>query len=212
LTTVKAAAPKRDQLTVTAAYLAGTFAVIGVCGFYLWRRRAGRQAVGFCGLAQRIIWRSGALIGIPTAKEQAMPELAVSREKIAFLIEKAQEFDVKDLPADEESGSNPTDDAEVDVLQDDGCDAVAAELASFIRASNEDEQIDLVALMWLGRGDGTIDEWEDLRTRAAERRNGYRNPRRETVRYLLGEPLLGDFLAEGLDRFGISWVDEAPRP
>jgi hypothetical protein len=85
-------------------------------------------------------------------------------------------------------------------------------LASFIRALNEDEQIDLVALMWLGRGDGTIDEWEDLRSRAAERRNGYRNPRWETVRYLLGEPLLGDFLAEGLDKFGISWVDEAPAP
>jgi hypothetical protein len=32
------------------------------------------------------------------------------------------------------------------------------------------------------------------------------------VHYLLGEPLLGDFLAEGLDKFGISWVDEAPTP
>ena len=141
-----------------------------------------------------------------------MPELAVSREKVSFLIEKAHEFDVKDLPADEESGSNPTDDAEVDVLQDDGSDAVAAEMASFMRALNEDEQIDLVALMWLGRGDGTIDEWEDLRSQAAERRNEYRNPRWETVRYLVGEPLLGDLLAEGLDKFGISWVDEAPIP
>ena len=145
-------------------------------------------------------------------QEQAVPELAVSREKVSFLIEKAQEFDVKDLPVDEESGSNPTDDAEVDVLQDDSSDSLATEMASFMRALNEDEQIDLVALMWLGRGDGTIEEWEDLRTQAAERRNGYRNPRSETVRYLLGEPLLGDFLAEGLDRFGISWVDEAPTP
>jgi len=141
-----------------------------------------------------------------------MPELAISREKIGFLIEKAHEFDVKDLPTDEESGSNPTDDDEVDVLQDDGSDSVGSELASFIRALNEDEQIDLIALMWLGRGDGTIDEWEDLRSRAAERRNGYRNPRRETVHYLLGEPLLGDLLAEGLDQFGISWVDDAPVP
>jgi hypothetical protein len=172
----------------------------------------GRQAADFCGLAHWIISTPGALIVTPTAKEQAMPELAISREKVSFLIEKAHEFDVKDLPTDEESGSNPTDDAEVDVLQDDGCDSVAAELASFIRALNEDEQIDLVALMWLGRGDGTIDEWEDLRSRAAERRNGYRNPRWETVHYLLGEPLLGDFLAEGLDEFGISWVDEAPAP
>jgi hypothetical protein len=139
-----------------------------------------------------------------------MPELAISREKVSFLIEKAQEFDVKDLPTDPDSGSNPADDGEVDVLEDDPSDPVGREMASFIRALNEDEQIDLVALTWLGRGDGTIEEWDELRGRAAERRSGYRNPRAETVRYLLGEPLLGDLLAEGLDRFGISWVDERP--
>jgi hypothetical protein len=139
-----------------------------------------------------------------------MPELNISREKVAFLIDKAQEFDVKDLPADLGSGSNPTDDDEIDVLEDDGSDSVAAEMASFIGALNEDEQIDLVALMWLGRGDGTIEEWDDLCARAAERRNGYRKPRQETVRYLLGEPLLGDLLAEGLEQFGSSWVDELP--
>ena len=135
-----------------------------------------------------------------------MPELAISREKISFLIEKAQEFDVKDLPTDEESGSNPADDAEVDVLQDDGCDSVAAELASFIRASNEDEQIDLVALMRLGRGDGTIEEWDDLRSEAADGRN------RRTASYLLGEPLVSDYLAEGLDAFGLDWNDERTTP
>ena len=139
-----------------------------------------------------------------------MPELNISREKVAFLIDKAQEFDVKDLPTDPDSGSNPADDNEVDVLEDDGSDSVASEMASFIRALNEDEQIDLVALIWLGRGDGTIEEWEDLRARSAERRSGYRNPRWETVRYVLGEPLLGDLLAEGLDKFGSSWVDELP--
>ena len=141
-----------------------------------------------------------------------MPELGISREKVAFIIEKAEEFDVKDLPDDEDSGSNPSDDQQVDVLQDDGSDAVGTELASFLRALNEDEQIDLVALMWLGRGDGAIEEWDDLRSRAVEARSEYRNPRAETVHFLLGEPLLGDYLAEGLDKFGISWVDEAPTP
>jgi len=52
--------------------------------------------------------------------------------------------------------------------------------------------------------------WDDLRSESAERRSEYRNPRWETVHYLLGEPLLGDLLAEGLDKFGISWVDERP--
>jgi hypothetical protein len=142
--------------------------------------------------------------------EREMPELNISREKVAFLIDKAQQFDVKDLRTDPDSGSNPADDNEVDVLEDNGSDSVADELASFIRALNEDEQIDLVALMWLGRGDGTIEEWDQLRARSAERRSGYRNPRRESVRYVLGEPLLGDLLAEGLDKFGIAWVDELP--
>ena len=137
-----------------------------------------------------------------------MPELAISREKVSFLIEKAQEFDVKDLPTDPDSGSNPTDDGEVDVLEDDPSDPVGREMASFIRALNEDEQIDLVALTWLGRGDGTIEEWDELRDRAAERRSGYRNPRAETVHYLLGEPLLGDLLAEGLAAFGVDWTDD----
>src|ERR1700754_3710205 len=118
--------------------------------------------------------------------ERAMPELSISREKVAFLIEKAHEFDVKDLPADTDSGSNPTDDNEVGVLEDSGEDPVASEMASFIRALNEDEQIDLVALMWLGRGDGTIEEWEDLRARSAERRNEYRNAQKETAGYVLG--------------------------
>lgn len=139
-----------------------------------------------------------------------MPELGISREKVAFIIEKAEEFDVKGLPDDEESGSNPADDQEVDVLQDDGSDTAGSELSGFIRALNEDEQIDLVALLWLGRGDGTIEEWDELRSRAVDARDEYQNPRLKTVHYLLGEPLLGDYLAEGLDKFGFSWVDEAP--
>ena len=115
-----------------------------------------------------------------------MPELAVSRDKVSFLIEKAHEFDVKDLPADEESGSNPIDDAEVDVLQDDGSDSVADEMANFIRSLNEDEQIDLVALMWLGRGDGTLEDWLDLRDEADNQHN------KRTAAYLLVAEFLSD--------------------
>ena len=139
-----------------------------------------------------------------------MPELAISPEKVAFIIEKAREFDVKEAESDPDSGSNATDDDVIDVLEDDGNDAVRRELASFIRALNEDEQIDLVALTWLGRGDGTIEDWDELRSRAVDGRSEYANAHRETMHYLLGEPMLGDFLAEGLDKFGISWVDEAP--
>jgi hypothetical protein len=134
-------------------------------------------------------------------EERAMPELAISTEKVGFLIEKAREFDVKDAPSDPDSGSNAIDDDMIDVLEDNGSDPVVREITGFINALTEDEQIDLVALMRLGRGDGTIEEWTDLRRQAAEGRNRY------TARYLLGEPMLGDLLAEGLDQFGLSWTD-----
>lgn len=141
-----------------------------------------------------------------------MPELAISAEKVAFIIEKAREFDVKDAASDSDSGSNPSDDDEIDVLEDTNSDPVAAELAGFIRAMNEDEQIDLVTLMWIGRGDGEADDWDDLRARAAEARAEFKAPRREAVQYLLGEPMLGDLLADGMDELGIDWSDDRTTP
>ncbi|MET4388360.1 hypothetical protein ABIB73_004123 [Bradyrhizobium sp. F1.4.3] len=141
-----------------------------------------------------------------------MPELSISAEKVTFIIEKAREFDVKEEASDPESGSNPSDDDEIDVLEDATSDPVAAELAGFIRAMNEDEQLDLVTLMWLGRGDGTAIEWDDLRARALEARGEYKNPRREAAQYLLGEPMLGDLLADGMDELGIDWTDERTTP
>ncbi|MGX1103923.1 MULTISPECIES: DUF3775 domain-containing protein [Bradyrhizobium] len=135
-----------------------------------------------------------------------MPELAISPEKVGFLIEKAREFDVKEGIVDPDSGSNGADDEMIDVLEDDGNDPVAREITGFINALSEDEQVDLVALMRLGRGDGTIEEWADLRREAARGRNG------RTASYLLGEPMLGDFLAEGLDEFGLSPSDERITP
>jgi uncharacterized protein DUF3775 len=134
-----------------------------------------------------------------------MPELMISPEKVAFLIEKAREFDVKELDSDPDSGSNGADDEMLDVLEDNGRDPVMRELTGFINALTEDEQIDLVALMRLGRGDGTIDEWQDLRREAADGRNDGDG---KAASYLLGEPMLGDLLAEGLDAFGIDWTDE----
>ena len=135
-----------------------------------------------------------------------MPELTISSDQVAFLIEKARQFDAKDIASDPDSGSNGADDDMIDVLEDNAGDPVQKEIYGFIAALTEDEQIDLVALMRLGRGDGTIEEWDELRKEAAEGRNGH------TARYLLGEPLLGDLLAEGLDEFGIDWTDERTTP
>ena len=135
-----------------------------------------------------------------------MPELMISSDQVTFLIEKARQFDVKDIASDPDSGSNGADDDMIDVLEDNGGDPVQKEIYGFVAALTEDEQIDLVALMRLGRGDGSIEEWDELRKEAADGRNGH------TARYLLGEPLLGDLLAEGLAAFGIDWTDERTTP
>jgi hypothetical protein len=135
-----------------------------------------------------------------------MPELTISPDKVGFLIEKAREFDVKEGASDPDSGSNGADDDMIDVLEDNGRDPVVREITGFINALTVDEQLDLVALMRLGRGDGTIDEWRDLRRDAAEEIEG------GTAQYLLGEPMLGDFLADGLDEFGLSWSEERTTP
>ncbi len=133
-----------------------------------------------------------------------MPTLTISAEDVGYLIVKAREFDVKEANSDPDSGSNATDDNMIDVLEDNGSDPVASEIAGFINSLSEEEKIDLVALMRLGRGDGTIEEWDDLRREAADERE--RN--RHTARYLLGQPLLGDYLADGLAAFGLTWADD----
>ena len=88
------------------------------------------------------------------------PSLAISPDKVCFSVLKARELNVKDAGTDSDSGSNSSDHAMIGVPEDQRGDPTFQELTSFIDALTEDEQIDLVALTWLGRGDGTIDEWD----------------------------------------------------
>lgn len=126
------------------------------------------------------------------------PELSISPEKVCFIIAKAREFDVKDVVTDPDDASNATDDAMLSVLEDHRDDPVRQELTAFIRALSEDEQVDLVALAWLGRGDGTLGDWDDIRAEASRAHN------KRTASYLLGMPLLPNHLEDGLSQLGIS--------
>jgi Protein of unknown function (DUF3775) len=78
---------------------------------------------------------------------------------------------------------------------------VVEELTSFISSLTEDEQIDLVALAWLGRDDNAIEDWQELRQEAAR---AHRSRTTQTAEYLLGMPLLSDQLEEALSLFGQS--------
>ena len=132
-----------------------------------------------------------------------LPDLSVSDEKLCFIIAKAREFDVKDVVTDPDDASNPTDDAMLAVLEDHKDDPVVQELVAVINSMSVDEQVDLVALTWLGRGDGAIEDWDELRAEAARAHN------RRTAAYLLGIPLLADYLGEAVSLFGIECEGEA---
>lgn len=130
-----------------------------------------------------------------------VPSLSISPEKVCYLIVKAREFDAKDVVTEPDPASNATDDAMMSVLEDHQDDATYEELRSFIDGLTEDEQIDLVALTWLGRGDADIVDWEQLREEAGRLHNN------RTAAYLLAKPMLSDHLEEALVSFGCSCED-----
>lgn len=132
---------------------------------------------------------------------EELPQLAISPDTVCFLIGKAREFDAKDAVTDPDEGSNPSDDNMIAVLEDHGDDPVEEELTSFISDLSEDEQIDLVTLAWLGRDDNTLEDWPLLREEAAR---AHSTRASQAAVYLLGIPLLGDYLEEGLSLFGHS--------
>jgi len=130
--------------------------------------------------------------------ESELPDLGINPEKVCHVVVKARQFDVKEAPADEGSGSHAADDGMTDVLEDLPNDPALQELKAFIRALDEDEQAWLVALAWIGRGTFDAKDWMEALRIAREQRNA------RTAEYLTGLPLLGDYLEEGLAAFGES--------
>jgi hypothetical protein len=138
-----------------------------------------------------------------SAQTPDTPDLDISTDKLAFIIEKAREFDVKEGDADPNSGSNPTDDGSTDILEDKGGDPTREELAGAIRALNDDERADLIALAWLGRGTYDLSEWSEAVSTARSEHG------RDAIRYLMGLPLLGDYLEDGAALFDEGIVDDS---
>ncbi len=134
----------------------------------------------------------------PKAPEAEAASLTISPEKVCFIIIKAREFDAKDETTEPDPGSNPSDDKDISVLEEHADDPVVEELTSLIDSLSEDEQIDLIALMWLGRDDYSSGDWSEVREEAARAHN------ERTAEYLIGTPLAGDFLEEGLSKLGYS--------
>lgn len=118
--------------------------------------------------------------------------LEINPEKVRQVIIEARIFDAKEEVSDPDSGSNAADDGMADVLEDMADDATYAELTEYIRSLDEEEQVNLVALTWLGRGTYSVEEWDEALAEARHAHN------KRTAEYLTSLPKLGDYLEDGL--------------
>ncbi|MGI9493062.1 MAG: DUF3775 domain-containing protein [Geminicoccaceae bacterium] len=120
--------------------------------------------------------------------------LTINPDTVCFVIAKAREVNVKVAP---EELADDGDDMER-ILEDYTDDATSDELKSFLAAQSDDVLRELLALTWIGRGDYAADEWRSVMGEIADVRE------KHTVDYLMGTPLLADYLEEGLSQFGLS--------
>lgn len=126
--------------------------------------------------------------------------LTISVDKVCFIVMSERRYAVKDVDTELEGG-NATDDGMSDVLENNADDAIRQQLVGFIHALNIDEQLDLVTLAWVGRGDAGMEDWHRLRSLAGQEHGS------SVAQYLLNMPLLADYLEEALSMVGESCVE-----
>jgi hypothetical protein len=124
-----------------------------------------------------------------------MTEFELNRDTVQFLIDKAHEFHTRDDVTFEEEPEVADEYWSSQVVADFGGDPYYQELKTTIDDLEPDQQMSLVALMWVGRGDFSMNEWVEALQNAEESWTDH------TADYLIGTALLADYLAEGLQQF-----------
>ncbi len=128
--------------------------------------------------------------------------LEISTAKVAHVIIRAREYDAKVGTWEDPLSSSFHDEGNHTVLENFATESTRSELAEFIGGLNDDEQASLVALARLGRGSFAPEELDDaIETAKSEQAS-------KTQDYLIGIPLLAEYLKDGLDKLGFS-VEEA---
>ena len=124
-----------------------------------------------------------------------MTELNLNRDTVRFIIDAAREFHSREDVTFPEDGDDEDDGLWQQMATDFSEDTYYQELRNTINDLEPDQQVSLVALMWVGRGDYSIDEWQEAIKFAEE------NWTRSTAEYLIGTSLLADYLEGGLEEF-----------
>lgn len=118
--------------------------------------------------------------------------MEIAIEKVHELVEYLRFLDSKNGDGDNEGSEDESRSTSGRLLLDATEDGTEDQIRGVIDGLNVDEKADLVALVWIGRGDYGPSEWPAAIRRAHER------SLRSTSRYLMGIPNVGDLLDEGL--------------
>lgn len=124
--------------------------------------------------------------------------LEVNPETVCRLMEVARGFHAQEEVVIDEEPGDPGDDFPTRMLAGHAGDTALDEFRNIVADLEPDQQLQIVALLWLGRGDFTLEEWSEALEQAADNWN------ERTADYLIAHPLLPDYLAEGLDQHGYS--------
>ncbi|NCA69968.1 MAG: DUF3775 domain-containing protein [Sphingobacteriia bacterium] len=127
--------------------------------------------------------------------------LHVPIELLCGIIDKSREFQAKEAVVLPDSLLSPSEDWALQILADHGQDYCLREIAAAIGEMSERQRAELIAIMWIGRGDYVPEEWEQAVGDAL----GDYSIRAAT--YLLAHPMISDHLEEGLLALGYSCQD-----
>lgn len=123
-----------------------------------------------------------------------MDQLTLNPDFLRSLIFKLRAVMAQEEMVSPDSGSNPTDDERSATLQESPDNLTRDEIVAQLDDLEPDQKAELVALMWIGRGDMEPEEWDEALEMAAERAEN------STAEYLLTHPHVADYLDEGIDR------------
>lgn len=124
--------------------------------------------------------------------------LDINTDTVCYLIQKARAFHVKESVSIPEEPLNSSDDWALQVLANHVEDPTYQEFILTVRELEPDQQANLVALMWIGRGDYESEDWDAALRRAKADLTPH------TAEYLIAKPFLADYLQEGLESLGYS--------
>lgn len=140
--------------------------------------------------------------GAATWTPKGVAMLNVNPQTVCFVIARAKEFQSDGTPFGPDEVSLENSEWLDETLQEYASeDTSYQEVKAIIDDLDPDQQVTLIALMWLGRGDYDVEDWDSAYADAADSLSP------QTAEYLMATPLVADYLEEGLTLLGYSCED-----